>query len=66
MNHKEQVKGKITGKGNELDRRKELWEKISSAYDIGGEDAIKSVLIQDSDSISQEFDKLLRRLREKL
>lgn len=67
MNHKEKVKGKITGKGNELDQRKELWEKISSAYDIiGGEDAIKSVLIQDSDSISQEFDKLLRQLREKL
>ncbi len=66
MNHKEKVKGKITGKGNELERRKELWEKIGAAYDLGGEDAIKSVLSTDGDSVTKEFDKLLKQLRDKL
>ncbi len=66
MNHKEQVKGKITGKGNELDRRKDLWSKIDNAYERGGEGTIKSVLIEHSNSITMEFDKLLKQLREKL
>ena len=66
MNHNEQVKGKITGKGHELDRRKDLWSKIDNAYKRGGEGTIKSVLIEHSNSITIEFDKLLKQLREKL
>jgi len=66
MNHRENVQGKIIGDGNELDRRKDLWIKIDNAYEHGGEDAIKSVLIKISDSITEEFDKLLKQLREKL
>jgi len=66
MNHKEDVKGKIIGKGNELDRREELWEKIDSDYERGGEDTIKSVLIEESRSITKKFDELLKKLREKL
>lgn len=62
MNHRENIQGKIIGKGNELVRRKELWEKIGAAYDLGGEDAIKSVLSTDSDSVTEEFDKLLKQL----
>lgn len=66
MNYSETVKGKILGEGNELDRRKDLWSKIDGAYEQGGEDAIKSVLIKSSDSVTEEFDKLLKQLREKL
>jgi len=66
MNYSEAVKGKIPGDGNELDRRKDLWSKIDGAYEQGGEDAIKSVLIKSSDSVTEEFDKLLKQLREKL
>jgi len=66
MNYKEAVKRKIRGEGDELGRRKELWGKISSAYERGGEGAIKSILIEHSNSITREFDKLLKQLREKL
>jgi len=66
MNYKEAVKRKITGGANEVNRRKDLWSKIDDAYEQGGEDAIKSVLIKSSDSVTEEFDKLLKQLREKL
>ena len=64
MNHKEQVKGKIPGLGNELERRKKFWGEIDNAYELGGEGTIKSVLIEHSNSITMEFDKLLKQLRE--
>lgn len=66
MNHKEKVKGKIPGGADELDRCKELWGKIDNAYESGGDDAIKSVLIEYSDHITSEFHKLLKKIREKL
>ena len=66
MDYREAVKRKIAGEPNEVDRRKELWEKIDSGYERGGKDAIKSVLIKRSDSITEKFDKLLKQLREKL
>jgi len=66
MNYKEAVEKKITGEANELDRRSELWGKVNSAYEQGGENTIKSVLIKDSDGIIDEFNELLEQLREKL
>ena len=66
MNYNEAVQKKITGEATESDRRKELWEKILNAYEQSGEDAIKSVLIKRSDTITQEFDKLLKQLGKKL
>lgn len=66
MNYKESVKRKIIGEADELDRRKELWERIVNAYEQGGEDAIKSILIMSSNSVTEEFNKLLKQLREKL
>ncbi len=66
MNYKEAVEKKITGEADELERRKELWGNIDNAYDKGGEDGIKSVLIKSSDSITEKFDKLLKAIRKKL
>ena len=66
MNHRENVQGKIIGKDNELDRRKELWGKIDNAYESGGDNAIKSVLIEHSDHITIEFHKLLKKIGGKL
>jgi len=66
MEYREAVKRKIPGGADELDRRKELWEKIDSGYERGGEDAIKSILIERSNSVTVEFDTLLKQLKEKL
>jgi molybdenum-dependent DNA-binding transcriptional regulator ModE len=65
MNYNEAIKEKITGETTELDRRRELWKEIVSAYEQGGEDAIKSVLTKHSDRIINEFDRLLEQLRKK-
>ena len=66
MDYSEAVKGKIPGQGNELERRKKLWGEIDNAYESGGDDAIKPVLIEYSDHITSEFHKLLKKIREKL
>jgi len=66
MDYKEAVERKITGEANELGRCKELWRKIVNAYEHGGEDVIKSVLIEHGNSLTKEFDKLLNQLRKKL
>ena len=66
MNYKEAVEKKITEESDKLGRRRELWGKVNSAYEQGGEDVIKSALIRDSDGIIDEFNKLLEQLRKKL
>lgn len=66
MNHKEAVRRQIPGEGNELSRRKALWERIDNAYEQGGEEAIKAVLVDKSDSVTKKFDELLGQLRKKL
>ncbi len=66
MNYKEAGERKITGEADELGRCRELWRKIVNAYEHTGEDAIKSVLIEHSKSLTKEFDKLLNQLRKKL
>lgn len=66
MNYKEIVEIKITGEGDELERRKELWKKISSAYEENGTDSVKSVLIKYVDEITKNFEELLEQLRKKL
>ena len=66
MNYKEAIERKINGEAAELDRRRELWGKVVSAYEQGGEDAIKSFLIKHSDGIIDEFNKLLEKLRKEL
>jgi hypothetical protein len=66
MDYKEAVERKITGEANELGRCRELWRKIVNAHEHAGEDAIKSVLIEHSKSLTKEFDKLLNQLRKRL
>ena len=66
MNYKEAVEKKIIGEADELERRKELWGKIDDGYERGGGNAIKSVLIEHSKSLTKEFDQLLNQLRKKL
>ena len=66
MNYKEIIENKISGGADELNRRREFWERIVTAFKQGGEDEIKSVLLKDSDRITEEFDKLLKQLNEKI
>ena len=66
MKYSESVKSKIKGEANEGNRRKELWEEIDDAYGQGGEDVIKSVLIEHSNSITGGFKELLEQVRKKL
>lgn len=66
MSYKEAVERKITGEPNQLGRCSELWRRIVNAYEHGGEDAIKSVLIEHSKSLTREFDELLNQLRKRL
>lgn len=66
MNYNESVERRIPGEGNQLVRRKELWAKIDSAYNKGGENGIKSVMLKQSNSMTKEFDELLRQLKAKL
>ena len=66
MSYKEAVERKITKKANDLGQCRELWRKIANAYQHTGEDAIKSVLIEHSKSLTKEFDKLFNQLKKKL
>ena len=66
MNYREAVERQIAGETNELNRRKELWEEIVTAYEQVGGDVVKSVLTTHVDKITREFEELLKRLREKL
>jgi len=66
MNYEKSVERKIVGKSDELERRKALWREIITAYQQGGEGAIKSVLAKQSDAIIDEFNKLIGQLRKKL
>ena len=66
MNYKEAVGKRITGDADALTRRRKLWEEIVSAYEQEGEDGVKSVLMKRSYGITEEFNKLLRRLEDKL
>ena len=65
MNYKEGVGNRITGDADALSRRKEVWEEIVSAYEKEGEDGVRSVLMKRSCIITEEFNKLLRRLEER-
>lgn len=66
MTYKEAVIKKITGEGEERNRRRDLWAAIIKAYEQGGEDAIKASLVECSHNITDEFDTLLKKLRDKL
>ena len=66
MNYKEAVGNRITGDADALTRRRKLWEEIASAYEQEGEDGVKSVLMRRSLIITEEFNKLVRRLEEGL
>lgn len=66
MNYKEGVGNRIAGDADALGRRKDLWQEIVSAYEKEGEDGVKSVLMKRSCIITEEFNKLLRRLEDKL
>lgn len=67
MKYKEAVERKVIGEGSELKRRKKLWRGIVDAHIRGREDAIKSILIESyGNSVTEEFDKLLKELRQKL
>ncbi len=66
MNYKEAVEKKITGEADELGRRRDLWGKVVSAHEQGGEDAIKSVLIEHSNGIIEKFNELLEQLKKTL
>ena len=66
MDYKEAVERKIIEEANELGRCRELWRKIVNAYEHAGEDAIKPALIEHSESLTKEFDKLLNQLRKRL
>jgi len=66
MSRGESVTSKIEGKGNELNRRIKLWGEIDVAYETGGEKAVEGVFTEHSDNITKEFEKLLKKIREKL
>ena len=67
MDYKEAVERKIRGEGSELDRRKRLWGQIADANRRGGENSVKSILIEEyGDRIAEEFARLLEQLRKKL
>ena len=70
MNYKEAVAKRIIEQSDELERRlderKQLWDDIVNAYEKGGEDAIKSVLIERSKRITEAFSRLLIQLEGKL
>lgn len=66
MNYKEAVQKKIAGEVKELDKRVKLWEEIASAYEEGGENAIKAILTGYAENITGQFNKLLEQLRGKL
>lgn len=65
MNYKEGVRNRITGDADALSRRKKVWEEVVSAYEKEGEDGVRSVLMKRSCIITEEFNKLLRRLEER-
>ena len=66
MNYREAVEKEIAGEENDVGRHKELWGRISGAYEGGGVNLIASVLNQCGDKIASEFDALLTELRKKL
>ena len=66
MNYKEAVERKLAGETTDLNKRKELWGKLATAYERSGEGGIKSVLTKHADKITKEFEELLDQLRRKL
>jgi len=66
MNFKELIEKKITGEGEELTRRKDLWREIVDAYEKGGIDKIKSLLSDKSNEILEKFQGLMKQLENKL
>ena len=66
MNYEEAVEKEIKGNQDEIKRRKKQWKKIAGSFEQGGEDAISTVLINESDSITNEFEKLLSIIEETL
>lgn len=66
MNYEEAVEKEIKGNQDEIKRRKKQWKKIAGSFKQGGEDAISTVLINESDSITNEFEKLLSIIEETL
>ena len=61
MNYKEIIERKI-----EEERSKALWGEIATAYEQGGEQGIKFVLVKKADEIVNKSQNLLKQLREKL
>ncbi|HEX9831224.1 MAG TPA: hypothetical protein VGA94_06005 [Thermodesulfobacteriota bacterium] len=66
MIYREVVENEIEGEDEELKRRKKLWGKISEANERGGVDTIKDILTGEGEIITDEFEKLLEKLKEKL
>jgi len=66
MDYIEEVKRKIAGQANELERRGEIWQKIVTAYQQGGTAKVGSAVTEQIENLKEEFDKLLGQLRGKL
>ncbi len=66
MSYRDTVAKRIMGDRDALNRRRELWEEVASAYEKEGENGVKFVLTKRNSSIAEEFNKLLERLEEKL
>lgn len=61
MNYKKAVEEKI-----QEEFLKNLWEEITTAYEQGGEDEIKKKLSEKASLIISNFEKLLKKLEQKL
>lgn len=66
MELKESVSVCIRGVQEEQERRNDLWNAIVGAYEMGGGDGIKSLLVQRAEDLSTRFSKLIENLSEEL
>lgn len=62
----ESVSLNIRGAEGELERRKELWDRIFQAYGKGLSDGVKSFLTERVDGLAADFAECIEKLRDKL
>ena len=66
MDYIEEVRKKIAGQADEIERRRKIWQKITIAYQQGGTIKVRSAVTEQIEGLKGEFDKLLGQLKEKL
>jgi len=66
MSYRDKVQAKIGASVERSEERKEIWQKISTAYEPGGVDRVESSLTEEMERLKVRFREAIEKLQKML